>query len=279
MGIDEVALEERLAPLRERTDGTLYVEPAGGTFITITKTGPLIRLHLVDQRDPRTSFIQSELNLDQPLALSLPYTQAFFLTLLWNAAPARLFLAGFGGGTMALAWQHHVPAATLLCAEINRLLPPIAARFFGWQAGPLTTLQLADGRAALAAAEPVDVILIDVFEDKERVPVPFTTGEFYALCRDRLRPGGVVAANVPMRDPQFGAKLTTIQARFPHVYLCPLGAATSLVFASETALALENVAARAAALQRHFRFAFDLSPFAAELALAPAGGGRILYDA
>jgi spermidine synthase len=83
-------------------------------------------------------------------------------------------------------------------------------------------LHLADGKAFLAATDlRFDLIVVDL-------PSPLTLGEaylhtreFYALCRARLRPGGVLAVQLsgglgnPARTP--ARLIASLSAEFPDV--------------------------------------------------------------
>ena len=79
---NRAAIMRRLAPVRERPDGTVYMEAAGLHFVTVVKEHDRLQLWLMARGSGGTGAIQSELDLADPLALVDPYTQACALGLL-----------------------------------------------------------------------------------------------------------------------------------------------------------------------------------------------------
>lgn len=138
--------------------------------------------------------------------------------------PERALL--LGNGTLTLVPELAALSGSLLTVEIDRGVVDAGVRFFT-PAAPLAELKNwglieADGKAFLAGTEQrFDLIAVDL-------PSPLTLGEaylhtreFYALCRSRLRPGGVLAVQLsgrlggPTRTP---ARLVAgLRASFPDV--------------------------------------------------------------
>jgi spermidine synthase len=76
--------------------------------------------------------------------------------------------------------------------------------------------------------EDYDVILLDAYGADE-IPRHLTTVEFFRLVRSRMKPDGVVAANIwgPAANDLYERQVRTIQATFQHVYLFVAGAEAS----------------------------------------------------
>jgi spermidine synthase len=255
------AIMTRLLPLQEAEEGTLYAELHGAYFVIVTKGEGNMRLWLLDPQHPDSGVMQSEMRLDDPLALYDDYTQAAMLGLLWQPQPKRVYVAGLGGGCVPLVLHHYFPTVTIDCTEIEPTIIAMATAYFGLAVDERLQVALADGREWLAAqSEPYDFIFVDVFLDRGYVPYRMSTVEFYTLCRQRLTTDGVLVANFLASDPYFLARLKGLQQVFPMIYVNPLPVGNILVYASaNTALDHEALIERATQVQETHHFAF---PFA-----------------
>ena len=63
--------------------------------------------------------MQSEMRLASPYTLELRYTQAMMACLLFNPRPRRLFLIGFGGGSLVKFIHRQLPGATLTAVDLD----------------------------------------------------------------------------------------------------------------------------------------------------------------
>lgn len=169
-----------------------------------------------------------------------------------------------GNGTLSMVPELSAMSDHLTTVELDAAVVDAGARFFT-PGEPLARLAnwrlvLADGKQYLAATERrFDLIAVDV-------PSPLTLGEaylhtreFYALCRARLNPGGVLAIQLSG----------------------PLGAATrtpARLVASLRAEFSEVMVADSETAERAFAYAADALPFTAEAlrATAVAGERRLL---
>ncbi len=196
------AIMARLQPLQEAEEGTLYAELHGAYFVIVTKGEGNIRLWLLDPQHPDSGVMQSEMRLDDPLALYDDYTQAAMLGLLWQPQPTRVYVAGLGGGCVPLVLHHYFPTVKIDCTEIEPAIIAMATAYFGLEVDERLQVALADGREWLAAQhEPYDFMFVDVFLDRGYVPYRMSTVEFYTLCRQRLTTDGVLVANFLASDP------------------------------------------------------------------------------
>ncbi len=279
------ALRARLQPIRRLRDGTIYTEPSGIHFHVVTKTAASLCFWLVEQANPSTGVIQSEIDLDNPLTLVEPYTRAMTLGLLWQPQPRSIYLAGLGGGRLALVLYHALPDAAIYAAEIDPTIVAVARRYFGLPDDPRLTVAIEDGRVYLEQqADPHDLIMIDVFLDNGYTPYRLATQEFYALCRSRLRPGGVVVVNLLAGDPFLTDKVKTVMAVFPQVWRFTLDDENTVILATGAEpVEYATLNARAAEVAATCEFAFPFAECAAVLMPAATGmdldAAQVLTDA
>lgn len=262
--LDEI--HRRLAAIRALDDGTLYVQPSGIHFHVVTKEGNSIRFMLVEQTDPSTGVVQSEIDVEQPLLLMEPYTQAMLLSLLWRPQPQRVYMAGLGGGRVPLLLHHYIPNTSIDCTDIEPGIVTVAEAFFGVRQDDRLQIAIEDGRNWLQENPIVyDIILLDVFLDKGYSPYRMTTLEFFQLCRQRLAPGGVVAINVLSGDPFIADKARTLGEVFPNVYSFHDPSENIILFASVEHLDVELLRARAAQLDAIHVFPFLFREIGAQI--------------
>ena len=128
----------------------------------------------------------------------------------------RILLVGLGGGFLPGLFHRHLPEHDLTVVEIDPLVAEVAASYFGFEAGDNVRLVIADGRDFLAARreEDFDQIWLDAFSGNY-VPPHLSGLEFLNLCRDRLKPGGLLVQNCHLSRPRvFKDQLKTTQAAF-----------------------------------------------------------------
>ncbi len=278
------ALLERLQPIRDLEDGTLLCEPVGIHFHVLTKEESMVRFWLVEQNEPDTGVIQSEIDLDDPLAMQEAYTQALLLSLAWKPDPANIYMAGLGGGRVALALHHFFPDTHLFCSEIEPEIVELAQTYFGLPQGGRLHIAIEDGREYLARrTQRYDLILLDAFLDNGYSPYRMATVEFFALCRDRLAADGALAINLLANDPFVERKLQSLISVFPAVYLLttqPIDGDDNLVALASMRddLSRADLEARAAAVQSSRHLPYALGALAAMLTPVPRGGAAPLVD-
>ena len=162
------AVMQRVAWLRSKPDGVIYEKQSAFHRIVILKDTNLLRMcfdalaNSVDEL-PRTGGM-SVLTLEDPLDLSpTPYNQALMLTLLWRSQPERVYVAGFGGGRLPLAFHHHFPHAIIDSAEIDIEVADIARKYFGIEYDHRQRIHIKDARKFLDGAalkSQYDLILV-----------------------------------------------------------------------------------------------------------------------
>jgi spermidine synthase len=282
LAYSQQVLERRLAPLRDRADGVLSVEPAGPHFVVVIKTKSRLRMLLAEQVAPRSDLTQSHLDLDHPLSLVAPYMQAMMLGLLWPGVIRRIYVAGLGGGRLPLVLHHHLPEVLIDCAEIEPVVLRAAERYFGLRRDERLRVAIADGREWLARLKDerrYDLMLIDVFLDNGYTPYRMATQEFFELARSRLTADGVLVVNLLASDPYFTDKIATAGSVFPGLALCPAGEDNQVLFASTRPMpGQESLTERAVALEATINFRFPFREWVPVLVFPAATHGRILRD-
>jgi spermidine synthase len=136
----------------------------------------------------------------------------------------RVAILGNAAGTTARALGVYYPEATIDGVELDPAVSRVGRRYFGMDAIPQLTVHDADARPYLRSTdERYDLIVVDAYH-QPYVPFYLATREFFALVRDRLAPGGIVALNVaavPDDKRLVEAIGTTLGAEFPQVLEWP----------------------------------------------------------
>src|SRR4051812_994449 len=110
-------------------------------------------------------------------------------------APRSVAILGNAAGTTARAYGHFFPRTRVDGVEIDGALTDAGRRLFDLR-GPNLHLHTADARPFLRrATRRWDLIVVDAYR-QPYIPFYLATREFFALVRDRLAPGGMVAINV-----------------------------------------------------------------------------------
>jgi len=141
-----------------------------------------------------------------------------------QAPPKRIVCIGMGPGMIPTVLARRVPDVSVTTIEIDPEVVKIAERFFELSPDANDTIVVGDGRRELLhQTEKADVILMDAFFSDSQ-PFHLLTEEFHRLCRERLTPDGVVAANLAgqlmgSKNALFWAAAKTLRKVFPRVYI------------------------------------------------------------
>jgi len=199
---------------------------------------------------------------------------------LHSSAPQRILSVGLGAGTLALVLHEVFPDSQQTVVELSSDVVD-AARCFG-AAGSQFELVTADGRSYLEGANDgeFDAILIDVFDNEDKVPSCFTTHEFFQTSKRKLKPGGVIAMNAhsgATLHNDLADLLPAAKAVFSDVRLGKApGLANVIVVATQgnaTATASPDGASLSLAqVSSHSKEGFDLHAWFASAEFHPASG-------
>ncbi len=165
--------------------------------------------------------VQSSMRLARPNDLELSYTRSMMAFLLFVPPPAEVLMIGLGGGSLAKFVFHYLPGATTRVVEVNPRVVAIARQYFHVPSdGPRFEVITADGAAHVERDDvSTDVLVVDGYEADTYVE-ELASPAFYAACRARLNPGGVMVVNLWGGDKQFYTLLKRIQDAFPAGTLC-----------------------------------------------------------
>ena len=134
--------------------------------------------------------------------------------------PARVAMLGNAAGTAARAYASYYPDAKVDGVELDPAVSEVGRRFFGMSEIGTLTVYDRDARAFLRDTnERYDVIIVDAYRPPY-VPFYLATREFFAIVREHLRPGGIVALNVattPDNHDLADAIAGTLRTELPQV--------------------------------------------------------------
>ncbi len=246
---------------------TLFTEEWGEYYVAVTREGQRLVLWMLDTEVDNTDWIQSAIDLREPLRLQSSYTQAMILALLWQPTPENVFLSGLGGGCLATTLHHHLTRTEFVCVEISAPVVTAATRYFGFQPDERLSLRISDVRVFLERdASDYDLMFLDVFCDHGVSPEHTTSTDFLSLCCSRIRENGLLALNLGNRDPAFADVVNSLCEMFPTVYSCRGRGSTTVFFATgQGPLSLRQLEEASARLEQRHDFLFPISPWVARL--------------
>jgi len=177
------------------------------------------------------SYSESQIQLDPPYEPPPHYyTRYFHLALAAKPDTRRALFIGAGGGVGPRAFHLHDPEMEIDVVDIDQKVLDVAERDFHLERSPQINTIAADGRLFVRNAPDghYDCILLDAFTIGGRIPFHLVTTEFFALCREKLAPGGVFLMNInsAVRGEEsriFQSVYKTIDAAIPSVDAFALG--------------------------------------------------------
>ncbi|MDP3294320.1 MAG: fused MFS/spermidine synthase [Nevskia sp.] len=157
---------------------------------SVVDDGPYRRLYF------GPAYIQSEMSVDDPIALQLAYTRRMMAALLWLPRPKHIVIAGLGGGSLTKFCHHHLPRTRITSLEIDARVIALAHEFQVPADAPRSRIVHADACEWFANTdERFDLVLLDGYSETG-IASGFGRPELYADVRARLRPDGLLVANI-----------------------------------------------------------------------------------
>jgi spermidine synthase len=139
--------------------------------------------------------------------------------------PRRVAVLGNAAGTLARQYGHYWPQTQIDAVEIDPAVSRVGYRYFDMGSNPSLRVFDDDARPWLRkAGGGYDLIVVDAYH-QPYIPFYLATKEFFALVRERLAPGGVVAVNVGHLKGNDDLERTlgaTMAAAFPTVLRAPV---------------------------------------------------------
>jgi spermidine synthase len=175
-------LKESLSKLKEKFDGT-QGEPY------IVESNKFKALYFDSEST------QSLMDMQAPLRLVVSYTETMMGFLLFCPDPKSIAMIGLGGGSLAKYCNHHLPDVSILVMENNPKVIALKDKFHVPENSVHFQVHEADGAAYLRGTEEkFDVLLVDGYT-KFGQAAQLCSEDFYASCRECLRPGGILVIN------------------------------------------------------------------------------------
>lgn len=250
--------------------------------VVVTQQGSLRRMYFVEDSDEGRWLLQSTYDLDRPEALDHEVFRTMVSALLVQPKVERMCMIGVGGGQLSNYLFQRIPGLEIdavdICPEVVRL----AKAYFGVPEDPNYRLHVDDGRAFIEAApaHSWDLLVVDAYRGHS-IPRHLRTQEFFTACAQRLRPGGVLIANMHRSKPRYPVDRAAIASVFAHDYRFSSAdwVQTSIV-ASDADEALSPAQLRANAEKLQPRFDFDLKALAGRCIIDEGGWDEqaVLHD-
>jgi spermidine synthase len=173
------------------------------------------------------SSFQSGMKIGKPFDTEFAYAPMFHLPFAYRSNVRDLLFIGLGGGSSPKRLWRDFPNLNIQAVEIDPEVVDVAYRFFGLPRDSRLAVEADDGRRYLARTDKQwDVIAVDAYYS-DSIPFHLTTFEFLQLVRERLKPGGILIANVigAITGPDsrlFRSFVRTYRTVFPTVVVHPV---------------------------------------------------------
>jgi spermidine synthase len=223
-------------------------------------------------------YTESRMQLSDPGALTVPYTQFMTVGLAYVPKTERILEIGLGGGSTVTYLNAVLPDTAILAVEIDKEVVDLARKYFGFKESARMRAVVADGRSFLIRdKDRWDIILIDAYRGPF-VPFHLLTKEFYALVKSRLAPGGVVVQNIEPSTMLFDSATATLNSVFPNVDLYDGGGNVVAVGYDGPPLSQAGLVAKAAAVQTRHNLRYDLRTLVAGRRVLTRPTGKVMTD-
>jgi len=144
---------------------------------------------------------------------------------LLHPEPRSVLVVGCGAGVTAGSFVWHPDVERIVICEIEPLIPPVAAAFFGDEncgvlEDPRVEVVYDDARHyVLTTQDKFDIITSDPIHPWVKGSATLYTKEYFDLCRRHLNPGGLITQWVPLYESNADAvksELATFFEVFPN---------------------------------------------------------------
>ena len=139
--------------------------------------------------------------------------------------PRSVLIVGCGAGVTAGTFVLHPSVERIVICDIEPLIPQVVATYFRTEnhdviRDPRVEIVYDDARHYIATTrEKFDIITSDPIHPWVKGSAVLYSQEYFALCRDRLKPGGLVTQWVPLYEadrPVVQSEMATFFSVFPH---------------------------------------------------------------
>jgi len=198
--------------------GADYVERYDTLYnsLTIERRGTLVELRA---RSRQGEYLESAVDLAEPLKLVVSYTRTLYAGLFLKPQPQRVLMIGLGGAGFHRLFHHAYPQALLQSVELDAKVEELARTRMDFAPSDKTPVAIMDGRLYVKRTRAQwDWLILDAFRGGY-VPPHLKTQEFYRECAARLTDDGVFITNLHAGTELFYADLKTLRSVFPQVVL------------------------------------------------------------
>jgi spermidine synthase len=246
-----------LTRLEAEKDGVLQLMPGRFNKLLVQKENGRIMLIFMGGNNRE---VQGGMDPADPDFPCHPYVRAMLLPMAFQNPPERVFILGLGAGVLQKALARWFPEVFIATAEIDENVAELARTCFCYVPSERQRLFLMDGRECLVERpERFDLIVMDAFIGSGSLPERLTDRDFFALCADRLLPGGVLSLNILHCDKRSAAIKKALADAFGHSLSLTLRDQT-ILFASAAPLPdRKELSRRAKALETERDLPFPLA--------------------
>jgi spermidine synthase len=205
-----------------------YVEHYDSLYnsLTVEKHGNIVELRA---RSRRGEFLESAVDLADPLRLVVHYTRTLYGALFIQPHPRRVLMIGLGGAGFHRLFAAAYPDAELRTVELDPKVAELCRSRLAFTPTDRTPVTVMDGRMFVKRdTGNWDWIVLDAYRGGY-VPPHLKTAEFYRECAARLGAHGVLVSNLHENSQLYYADLRTISAVFPQVVLFRTAATANVI--------------------------------------------------
>ena len=184
---------------------------------------------------------QTEMRLDDPVALANEYTRKMMGFLLFEALPKKILMIGLGGGSLAKYCRQHLPDTEFTAVEIDLNVIAMRAHFYVPPDDEHFKVVNADGAEHVAKmaehGERSDVILVDAY-DPCGIAKSVVERAFVENAKRVLGPNGVFVLNLVAQAHECERYVETIRQVFdsPVILIAMKSGGNLVVFAGSALL-------------------------------------------
>ncbi|MEO7599266.1 MAG: fused MFS/spermidine synthase [Opitutus sp.] len=184
--------------------------------LTVEKRGTVVELRA---RSRSTVYIESAVDLADPMRLVVPYTKTLYAGLFFVPNPQRVLMIGLGGAAFHRPFVDAFPDALLQTVELDAKVFELCRSHLAFKPTAKTPVAVSDGRLFVKRDKTKwDWLILDAFRGGF-VPPHLKTQEFYRECAARLNERGVFITNLHPNSKLYESDLKTLRETFPQVVL------------------------------------------------------------
>jgi spermidine synthase len=184
--------------------------------LTVQRTGSVVELRA---RSRAGEYLESAVDLDDPLKLVVAYTRSLYAGLFFQAKPSKVLMIGLGGAGFHRLFAKAYPTALLQTVELDPKVLELTETRLEFKPTAQTPVATMDGRLYVKRTpQKWDWLILDAFRGGF-VPPHLKTQEFYRECAAHLADNGVFITNLHATTELYYSDLKTLRSVFPQVVL------------------------------------------------------------